>query len=287
MNRLGIILCGLVNTAACLQAGGGQAQAGTTIEPDWRISRVAAAPWAPADGARPKLRPWLGRSVTFQRDALHGPGALHCGHAVLEPTRYPAAGLFQGNLPAPAATSAQALGITGLSLAGVRLACTSGVFEFHRVDADTLLLGLDNQVLTLSRAPGALAPADAPEGRVQGLLEAHFSADMGFSAAAVKTKRAWLSGRLQQRIAEYLARPATVDAVPAVDGDPFIDSQEYPPRFAVGKAVVANGVAEVPVRFADGFRDRTVVYRLLREGGAWQVDDLSYPGGVHLLDLLK
>lgn len=291
MYRLGILLFCLVNatTTPWAQAAGAEtpAQAGASIEPDWRISRVVAAPWAPVGEARPKRQPWLGRPVRFQRDALSGPGVLHCRHAVLEPTRYPAEGLFQGTLPAPAASVAQTLGITRLPLAGVRLSCDGGVFEFHRVDADSLLLGLDNQVLTLSRAPGALAPANTPEGRVQRLLEAHFSSDMGFSAAAVKSKRAWLSGRLKQRIAKYLARPTAADEVPAIDGDPFTDSQEYPARFAVGKAVVSNGVAQVPVRFADGFRDRAVLYRLRREGGAWRVDDLAYPGGASLLGLLK
>ncbi len=277
----------LATAAACLHGHGAQAGMAAAVESDWRISRAVAAPWAPATPASRTTRTWVGRSVTFQRDSVSGPGALRCGHAVLEATLYPAESLFQGSLPAPAAASAQTLGITRSPLPGIGLTCDTGVFEFHRVDADTLLLGLDNQVLTLSHAPGALAPAHAPEGRVQSLLEAHFSGDMGFSAATVKAKRPWLSARLKQRIAKYFARPASADEVPAIDGDPFTDSQEYPQRFAVGKAVVSNGTAEVPVRFTDGFRDRAVVYRMRREGGAWRVDDLRYEGGETLRGLLR
>lgn len=287
MPKLRTNLYCLINAAACVLALSAQAQAGTPIEPDWRISRVAVAPWAPDKASRYGARPWVGQSVTFHHDSVDGPSVLHCRHAVLEPTRFPAEGLFQGSLPAPAAAVAQALGISHLPLAGVSLTSDTGVFEFHRVDADTLLLGLDNQVLTLSHAPGALAPARAPEGRVQRLLEAHFNGDMGFSSATVKAKRIWLSTRLKNRIAGYFARPAPADEAPAIDGDPFTDSQEYPVRFAVGKAVVSQGMAEVAVRFTDGERDRTVVYRMRRDGGAWCVDDLRYEGGETLLWLLK
>lgn len=277
----------LINATACVLALSAQAQADASIEPDWRISRVAVAPWAPDAVGRHGARPWVGQSVTFRPGSVDGPSVLHCRHAALEPTRFAAEALFQGNLPAPAVTAAQSLGIGHLPLAGVSLTCDTGVFEFHRVDADSLLLGLDNQVLTLSHAPGALAPAHAPEGRVQRLLEAHFSGDMGFSSSTVKAKRIWLSTRLKKRIADYFSRPAPADAVPVIAGDPFTDSQEYPLRFAVGKAVVSNGLADVAVRFADAARDRTVVYRMRREGGAWRVDDLRYAGGETLLGLLK
>lgn len=253
----------------------------------WRITHAVVAPWAHAgtDGRAVPAR--RDRWVRFHRASVDGPGALNCAHAVFEPTHYPAEGLFQGNLPAPAMASARTLGIARLPLAGVRVTCDTGVFEFHRIDADTLLLGLDNRVFTLSRAPGALAGADAPEGRVQRLLEGHFSGDMAFFPASVEAKRRWLSARLARRIAGYFARPAPESEVPDINGDPFTDSQEYPARFAVGRAVVADGVAEVPVHFADAERDRTLVYRLLRERGEWRLDDLRYASGMTLHGLLR
>jgi hypothetical protein len=287
MYKLWTILNCLINAAVCVLAMGTQAQAGASLEPDWRISRAVAAPWAPAKVSQRGTRPRVGQLVTFHQDSVDGPSVLRCGHAVLESTSYLADGLFQGSLPAPAAAAAQILGIVHLPLAGVRLTCDTGVFEFHRVDAATLLLGLDNQVLTLSHTPGALANADKSESRVQGLLEAHFASDMGFAPASVKAKRTWLSSHLKQAIARYFARPEMADEVPAVDGDPFTDSQEYPKRFAVGKALVLKDAAQVPVHFTDGFRDRTVEYDLLRDRGTWRLNDLRYEGGATLLDLLK
>ncbi|MEF8716752.1 MAG: DUF3828 domain-containing protein [Candidatus Accumulibacter necessarius] len=265
-----------------------RAQADHRIEPHWRITHTVTAPWAPAAASPNMAQPaWVGHALTFQTNAVRGPGVLTCGHAVIEPTHYPAEGLFQGSLPAPAATAARALGIMLLPLAGVRLTCDTGMFEFHRVDADTLLLGLDNQVFILSKAPGALAEANSPEGRVQRLLEAHFKGDMGFTPASTERKREWLSKRLKHRVAHYFAKPVSADEAPVINGDPFTDSQEYPTRFAVNKASVRGSSAEVPVRFADAYRNRNVTYRLVRERGVWRLDDLVYEQGEALQGLLK
>ena len=220
MKRPSIPLSGLTLALLCLAFT--QARA-SELDGAWRIAQSQAAPWARPDKSAPNLR---GRTLKLQADRLQGPGALNCTQVVTEPTAYPAAGLFQGNLPAPAMQAAQALGITRFPAIGVRLRCDSGVFEFHQVDADTFLLGLDKRVLTLSRAPGALAAASAPEGRVQRLLEAHFSGDMRFDPAGVAGKLRWLSARLKQRIAAYFYRPRPADDVPVLQGDPFTDSQE-------------------------------------------------------------
>jgi len=251
----------------------------------WRVVRTSDAPWAHPT-SHDRAQSLVGRILTFHSDSVDGIDVLNCGHVRYEATRYPVEGLFQGKLPAPAVRSGRALGIAGPTVAGFRLNCDTGVFEFHHVDADTLLLGLDNRVFTLSRAPGALARADAPEGRVQRLLESHFSGDMAFIPAGVEAKRRWLSARLAGRIAGYFARAVPEAEVPDINGDPFTDSQEYPVRFAVGKAVVAGGVAEVPVHFYAAERDRAVVYRLSREHGEWRLDDLRYASGTTLNDLL-
>lgn len=285
MNRFAITLSCL---GAALGSDAACAQADNRVESHWRITHAVTAPWAPAASSPNMAQPsWVGRALTFQTKAVRGPGVLTCSHAVIEPTQYPAEGLFQGSLPAPATTAAQALGIMLLPLTGVRLTCDNGMFEFHRVDADTLLLGLDNQVLTLSRAPGALAEANSPEGRVQRLLEAHFKGDMGFTPASTERKQDWLSKGLKHRVALYFAKPVSADEVPVINGDPFTASQEYPTRFAVNKASVSGSSAEVPVRFADAYRNRSVTYRLVRERDVWRLDDLLYEQGETLQGLLK
>lgn len=253
----------------------------------WRLTTSVAAPWVRSPVRRPPAPPWLGLTVAFREWEVQGPGVLACHQAQLEATSYPAEGLFQGNLPAPARSAAQALGFSQKVVPGWRLSCDSGVFEFHQADQQTLLLALDNRVWTLSRAPGALAAATTPEAQVQRLLEVHFNGRMGFDAASVKAKRTWLSARLQRRIAAYLVRPGNPDEVPAIDGDPFTDSQEYPTRFAVQAAQVATPLALVPVRFADAYREKVVTYVLLREADFWRVDDLRFENGERLSTLLK
>lgn len=271
---------------ACLTSVAAIAGGPDALPPEWRITRVISAPWVPGESPRMPLQAWVGKVVIFKAGSVEGPGVLRCGHAVLETTNFSAESLFQGNLPAPAPQAAQALGIPHLPVAGVSLSCDTGIFEFHRVDSETLLLALDNQVLTLSHSPGTLASADSPEGRVQRLLEAHFGGDMGFTPANLKGQRRWFSRALDEAVMRYFARPAPADEVPAIDGDPFTDSQEYPRRFSVGSARMADGKTEVPVRFSDAFRERPVIYVMKREGGAWQLDDLRLASGETLRDLL-
>ena len=266
---------------------GARAQCEATLEPDWRIVRVQIAPWSPAAASRQTVHDWVGQHVTFKHDSVDGPGLLHCAHVILESTVYPTESLFQGNLPAPAGASAQALGISDYPVRGVTLKCDTGLFEFHRVEPEILLLGLDNLVLTLSRTAGALASADSPEGRTQRFLEAHFSGDMGFNLNNAKTHRAWFSAQLEAAISAYFAKPLLKNEVPAVDGDPFTDSQEYPQRFAVGEAQLAGDVAKVSVRFSDASNRHSVIYLLRKENGTWQLDDLLFANGKKLLELLE
>jgi hypothetical protein len=287
MKRSAIFLSSMVSVGICLQAFEAIAKEVSIVAPAWRITRVVKAPWAPTDATGLTLTPWIGKQVTFKADSVEGPGLLHCGHAVLEPTVYPAEGLFQGTLPAPAKTAAQELGIAHLPVQGVSLECDTGIFEFHRVDTDTMLLGLDNQVLTLSHSPGALASSDSPEGRTQAFLELHFSGDMGFTEDNMKPLRNRFSKSLDAAMTRYFARPAPDDEVPAIDGDPFTDSQEYPQRFSVGKARVSGDQAELTVQFSDAFSDRSNVYLLKREGGAWHLDNLRFSSGETLLGLLE
>jgi hypothetical protein len=250
----------------------------------WRFTHARPAPWGEPLAGSADL---TGQILVLAANHMQGPAPLDCGPARLETTTYPAEGLFQGGLPAPAEPLAQALGIGQFPVAGVRVTCDKGMFEFHRADADTLLLGLDNRVWTLSRAAGAQARADSPAGRVEGLLERHFQGPMGFDQATAQAKTPFQSKALNRLVAAYLARPRPQDEVPPINGDPYTDSQEYPVRFAVGAARVHQEQAWVPVRFADAWSHRTLTFELVREDGAWRLDDLDYGQGGRLSALLR
>jgi hypothetical protein len=244
----------------------------------WRVTIGIPAPWLPVV-AKADTRAWVGEELRFGARSLRGPGVLSCRDAQYEMVSVPAGELFQGKLPAPAAVSAERLGIGRTPLPGLRVRCDGSILDFHRVDADTMLIAVDDVIWTLDRSPGARAPATSAEGTVQSMLQSHFAGSMEFVPASVQAKRAWLSAGLLARLEAYFAKAVPVNEPPLVNGDPFTDSQEYPTRFSVGAATVENDRATVIVRFADAHRERMVRYRLVRSEGGWRVDDLNYADG--------
>jgi hypothetical protein len=254
-----------------------------TLTGTWRFTQATTAPWS---APQPDGIELIGKTLNLTANGMQGPDPLNCRRAQLEASRAPAEGLFQGNLPAPADKAARGLGLGVLPVAGLRVTCGQGLFDFHQADAETLLLGLDNQIWTLSRAPGALAEADSPPGQVQHLLETHFAGRMAFEPDSAAAKTRFQSERLNQLVANYLARPRPDDEAPPINGDPYTDSQEYPTRFAVGATRIEQNRARVPVRFADAWSERTITFELVREAGSWRVDDLDY-GGARMSDQLE
>lgn len=260
----------------------------------WRFTHAQVAPWA--DAATTQIQQgWLGQFLWVSRNLagggkrVSGPHPLLCEKATFEDTRVPAEGLFQGNLPAPARDAARALGLPDGEVPGVSLSCSTGVFEFHRADESSLLLAVDNVIWTLDRTAGTQANEDAPEAAVQRLLEAHFAGDMAFTPASAATKKQWLTAELWRAIEQWQARPQPEDEVPAIDGDPFTNSQEYPLRFSVGPAHagdVAN-LDTVDVTFAFVGIARPVTYVLKRDADGWRVAELRYPDGGTLSELLR
>ena len=253
----------------------------------WRVASSVIAPWAVADKARLDRAAYLTSIVQLRAALFSGLGPFACERPRYEQTAMPPEGLFQGNLPAPTAAAARALGFAAGAVHGVRVTCASGMFEFHAVDASHLLVAIDNVIWTLDRSPGALAAATTPAGVVQRLLEAHFAFDMGFDSLTVRHVRPFLTGGLAARIAAYFAAPPPRDVVPAIDGDPFTDAQEYPTRFSVQRATVTGARAAVVVRFADGYASRTMQYQLRSGPAGWRVDNIIYPGGGTFTGLLR
>lgn len=258
-----VLLCAM----SCLSAAHG---ADTT---SWRFTHSMALtgpePQPPAD----KIG-LTGSIAKIGEKRFTAPPPFTCDDAKWDMLQMPAEGLFEGGLPAPHDKSAQALGIAKLPATVHRVTCSNAGFDFVEADDATLLTVLDHRVWSLSKTPGAHARPDSPEGVVQALLEAHFSADRGFLQPLLANKTRWLSSDLLAAIAIYFGRTRPQDDVPPIDGDAFTDAQEPPTRFAVGKADVDGSKAKVPVRFADAFSSRRLIYRLVKEGGAWKVGDI-------------
>jgi hypothetical protein len=246
----------------------------------WRIEAGRVAPWAPP-GTRVDPA-YQGREVRFQATRVSAPHPLACEGATYEWIFGGPEGLFEGNLPAPAAEAAGRLGLAAGSIATLRVTCTNAGFDFHRTSGGEFLLGLDNVVWTLRPVRWAASPAEI----VQELLVTHFTHDMGFTRESVAHKRRFLSAALQARITRYLAAARSPDEAPPINGDPFTNSQEYPDRFTLGAARTTAQRTTVPVHFADASSKRRVDYVLVREGARWVVDDLVDERGEALRTLL-
>lgn len=239
----------------------------------WRFTHSMALT-GPEPQPPPDKTGLTGATAKIGKKRFTAPPPFTCDDAKWEVLRMPAQGLFEGALPAPHDKSAQALGISTLPATVHRVTCSNAGFDFVEADDVTLLTVLDHRVWSLSKTPGAHAKPDSPEGAVQALLEAHFSADRGFLQPLLANKTRWLSSDLLAAIATYFGRTRPQDEVPPIDGDAFTDAQEPPTRFAVGKADVDGKKARVAVRFADAFSTRRLIYRLVKEGQAWKVDDI-------------
>lgn len=234
----------------------------------WRIENGSVAPWATA-GIRvdPAL---LGKTIRFTATRLIAPRPLACEGATYEWLFGDAEGLFEGNLPAPAKAAAQALGLGDGPYATLRIGCPNAGFDFHRAPDGTLQLGLDNVVWTLRPAGRPTTAAEI----VQELLVTHFTHEMAFTPESVALKRGFLSAGLLVAADAYFARPSSPDEVPAIDGDVFTDTQEYPDRFTLGTIRATARRTVVRVHFAGEQLKRRVDYVLIREGGRWVLDDL-------------
>lgn len=250
---------------------------------EWRIVGSVPAPWAEAAPTIAAIE--IGARIRVAPERLEGPHPIGCGAARFERFDAPPEGLFEGNLPDPARDAAR-LGFRAGLVACLRAICANASLDFHLADPWTLLFGLDNRIYTLSRAPGALASADTPEGSAQRLLEQHLAGERGFTGPAWAGKREALSPALAERLDGYLAADWPADEPPAISGDPLTMSQETATRFAVLAADVDGELARVPVRFADGGSDWRVVLELERVGAAWLLADVVDARGERFGDWL-
>lgn len=70
----------------------------------------------------------------------------------------------------------------------------------------------------------------------------------------------------------------------AIDADPLYDAQDTEiKKLTVGKAAGDGGKATVPVSFENYGHKKTINYILVREGDAWKIADIKYPGGYTLV----
>ncbi len=123
----------------------------------WRQAAVVPAPWVKPGDPKPEANPeFASTDIVFTPTSAAGPGIVACEQTSYRVFQVPVEGLFEGNLGDPW-SDAKALGIGAAYAQTLEEGCKSSTgdleLQFVMVDPDTLLLGLDNMIYTLKRAP--------------------------------------------------------------------------------------------------------------------------------------
>ena len=134
----------------------------------WKIASSEPAPWPHAvDQEVPaEIRQLAGANVTIKSDRIAGPKQLACKHPQYALRKDGAEMLFQGALeeygdkkttPDQAATR---LGFKTRPITTIETGCENEM-EFHAIDDDHLLFGLNNRVYRMERTGTSAKPAAA------------------------------------------------------------------------------------------------------------------------------
>lgn len=119
----------------------------------WEVTHARIAPWWKGEGEEPAADPDFTR-FTLQADATTGPPMLTCDDPQYATNLTIAQGLFQGNLPDPAANAA-ALGFKAPDITVLSYTCKSGTadiaLDFAMLDDGQIMLALSNVLYTFSR----------------------------------------------------------------------------------------------------------------------------------------
>lgn len=129
----------------------------------WKITGAEKAPWE--DPANPKVTDdaerYVGKVVDIAKRSMKGPDLMDCGATELAVDSFPYAGLFEGGLgvkpgdpaapydEAKAKRLAEGLGFTAEPVESLTHGCSELIL--HRLDATTLVFGLDYRIYTLEK----------------------------------------------------------------------------------------------------------------------------------------
>jgi|SRR5580700_918208 hypothetical protein len=129
----------------------GQARAQEAFSGSWTVAKADTAPWA-SSAPKPdaELRAILGKTVTFLKTHIDGPPPLRCAKLKYEIRDYTPDMLFQGALDKDPEQQAKALGFKASPIKTLETGCGNEL-DFHLVDADTALFGLNDRIYTLAR----------------------------------------------------------------------------------------------------------------------------------------
>ena len=110
------------------------------------------APWADARDkpVASDIKSLIGHTVSFAPDRIDAPAPLACRRPHYEIKSYTPDMLFQGGLTDPG-NQARTLGFAGNTIPTVETGC-EGALDFHFLNVDAALFGLNNRIYRIERA---------------------------------------------------------------------------------------------------------------------------------------
>lgn len=137
------------------------------------------------------------------------------------------------------------------------------------------------------RPAAAAPPGDSPEVVTRKLYHSAI-AHMGFTPETIKANRPWLTPDLYAHLMKKVNQPVPKGDAPDIEGDLFLDAQDVPIQWEVGKASIDGVTAKVDVTLTWSATDkRRYTVLLMQMNGTWRVCDVHYGKDGNLTDLLK
>jgi hypothetical protein len=140
------------------------------------------------------------------------------------------------------------------------------------------------KAVVLALAAAAPGPARATEESAHAFLTRIYNTYVGRDAKGMPlNERATMrlfTPRLRRLIATDAAQAAKRGEVPNLNGDPFIDAQDWEIRdFAIGTREISPGKVQATVRFKNLDKDVAMVLDLRKTKDSWQIDEIVGPSG--------
>lgn len=137
-------------------------------------------------------------------------------------------------------------------------------------------------------AAAVAAPAATPQAFVQAIYKAYLGKDAkGVPLTDEAAIRRYFAPPLADALVKDRADADKAGDVPTLDGDPFVDAQDFEiARLKVAiKAAGADGATAI-VTFTNFKKPVTMTLALMKVAGAWRIADIKGPSG-SLKDLMK
>jgi hypothetical protein len=134
----------------------------------------------------------------------------------------------------------------------------------------------------------AAAPAASPQSFVEAIYRTYLGkAAKGIELTQEAVIRRYFAPPLADAIVKDRAEADKRGDVPTLDGDPFVDAQDFEiAQLRVSTKPAGADAATATVSFSNLKRPKTMTLELVKVGGAWRIADIKGPSG-SLRDLMK